>query len=134
MRWPFRRIVSGAMRRSRLGFTLMETLVALSVMAILVSGILASVSWALGGLAERTERAWLVEFARSIADEYRITRNPSLLGGESSSGYSWKIDIGEPETLSIPDDRLVEATLTTWRSNRPDRTETLSFLLAPSQP
>ena len=71
-------------RPARRGFTLIEALVALAILALLVGTALSGVSWTLGQSAVRTDSAWLTELARSVADEYSVTRDPALAEGRAA--------------------------------------------------
>ena len=117
-----------ARRLPRRGFTLLEALVATAVLALLVGSALAGVSWTLGQSAARTDSAWLTELARSVADEYRVTRDPALAQGRSEPDIAWRLSTAEPP--SLPASGLVEVTVSAWREDRADRPVTLRFLLS----
>jgi prepilin-type N-terminal cleavage/methylation domain-containing protein len=111
-------------RNRRHGVSLIEAMVAMAILALVLGAALSGTGWTVGQVAARTDRAWLSELARSVADEYAITRDPSLLQGEASPDWRWRID------ERTQDDGLTEITVTTWRSLAPDRTVTLSLLAA----
>jgi prepilin-type N-terminal cleavage/methylation domain-containing protein len=129
MNWP-----SNTGRLTRRGFTLIEALVATAVLALLVGTALAGVSWTLGQSAVRTDRAWLIELARSVADEYQITRDPALAQGRAAPDLVWQLSAVERPHPPIPGTGLVEVAVSAWREDRADRLVTLQLLLPASRP
>lgn len=115
-------------RSARRGFTLIESLVAAAVLALLVGTALAGVSWTLGQSASRTDSAWLTELARSVIDEYRVTRDPELAEGRAAPDLVWELSTGEPSQEDAGTG-LVEVTVSAWREGQPDRPVTLRVLL-----
>lgn len=111
-------------RNRRHGVSLIEAMVAMAILALVLGAALSGTGWTVGQVAARSDRAWLSELARSVADEYAITRDPALLQGEAGPDWRWRID------ERTQDDGLTEITVTTWRSLAPDRTVTLSLLAA----
>ncbi len=125
MSWP-----SDPRRRpARRGFTLIEALVALAILALLVGTALSGVSWTLGQSAARTDRAWLTELARSVADEYQVTRDPALAQGRAAPDLLWRLSTVEPPQPAGPGAELVEVTVSAWREGREDQPVTLRLLL-----
>ena len=116
-------------RKQRTGFTLLEALIAMALMVLLLSGVLSGISWHVGQLAKRTEQAWLTELARSVADEYRITRDPTLLEGRTPSDRSWRVSISRPPDDVWEGDGLNEVKVTAWQSEQTDSSVTLTFLI-----
>lgn len=119
----------GRRRAARLGFTLIEALVATAVLALLVGTALAGVSWTLAQSAARGERAWLVELARSVADEYRVTRDPALTQGRAAPDLVWRLSTAELHQEPALGDRLVQVTVSAWSERSPSQPVTLQFLL-----
>lgn len=115
-------------RAARRGFTLIESLVATAVLALLVGTALAGVSWTLGQSAARTDSAWLTELARSVADEYQVTRDPTLARGRAAPDLVWQLSTGEPPPNSGAG--LVAVTVSAWREGHADRLVTLQVLLS----
>jgi prepilin-type N-terminal cleavage/methylation domain-containing protein len=125
MTWPSE---SRLPRQARHGFTLIEALVAAAVLAILVGTALAGVSWTLGQSAARTDGAWLTELARSVIDEYRVTRDTALAEGRAEPDLVWTLSTDEPSDPAAGA-LLVEVTASAWREGQPDRPVTLQALL-----
>lgn len=111
-------------RNRRHGVSLIEAMVAMAILALVLGAALSGTGWTVARLAARTDRAWLSELARSVADEYAITRDPALRDGQAGPDWRWRIDEGGQ------DDGLSEVTVTAWRSIAPDRIVTLSVLTA----
>ena len=109
-------------RNRRHGVSLIEAMVAMAILALVLGAALSGTGWTVGQVAARTDSAWLSELARSIADEYAITRDPTLLQGQADPDWRWRID------ERSQDDGLTEITVTAWRSIAPDRSVTLSLL------
>jgi prepilin-type N-terminal cleavage/methylation domain-containing protein len=113
---------SDVARNRRHGVSLIEAMVAMAILALILGAALSGTGWTVGQVAARTHRAWLSELARSVADEYAITRDPALLDGQAGSDWRWRID------ERLQDDGLTEVTVTAWRSIAPDRRVSLSVL------
>lgn len=113
---------SDTARNRRHGVSLIEAMVAMAILALVLGAALSGTGWTVGQVATRTDRAWLSELARSVTDEYAVTRDPALLQGEAGPDWRWRID------ERAQDDGLTEVTVTAWRSLAPDRTVTLSVL------
>lgn len=116
-------------RSARRGFTLIEALVATAVLSVLVGTALAGVTWSLGESAARSERAWLVELARSVADEYRVTRDPGLARGRAAPDLAWRLSTADPPQPFALGSELVQVTVSAWHERRTDQPVTLQFLL-----
>lgn len=129
MSWPSD---PGRRRAARRGFTLIEALVATAVLALLVGTAMAGVSWTLGQSAARSDRAWLTELARSVADEYQVTRDPALAQGRAAPDLAWRLSTAEP--ASGPAAGLVEVTVSAWREGREGQPVTLRLLLPGEAP
>lgn len=109
-------------RNRRRGISLIEAMVAMAILALVLGAALSGTGWTVGQVAARTDRAWLSELARSVADEYAITRDPTLLQGAADPDWRWRID------ERAQDDGLTEITVTAWRNAARDRAVTLSLL------
>src|SRR5688572_29392022 len=89
-------------RRIHRGFTLIEAVVAMSILAMTLAVVFQSFSWVLsrGGMQRQRERAWLV--AQSLLSEVRAT-GPLQVGsseGETPDGFSWQTAI-EPYSQEV---------------------------------
>lgn len=109
-------------RNRRHGISLIEAMVAMAILALVLGAALSGTGWTVGQVAARTDSAWLSELARSVADEYAITRDQTLRQGQADPDWRWRID------ERSQDDGLTEITVTAWRSIAPDRSVTLSVL------
>ena len=109
-------------RNRRHGVSLIEAMVAMAILALVLGAALSGTGWTVGQVAARTDSAWLSELARSVADEYAITRDQTLRQGQADPDWRWRID------ERSQDDGLTEITVTAWRSIAPDRSVTLSVL------
>lgn len=98
-------------RRPRSGFTLIETLIALAVLAVVVGGTLEFTRLLMRQSFERMERAWLVELARSISEEHMATRGVLPARSEGQIG-DWQWAVSEARGTAGPG--LVEITVTAW--------------------
>ncbi|WP_176559403.1 type IV pilus modification PilV family protein [Rubellimicrobium roseum] len=128
MTWPS----DPGRRRARRGVTLLETLVATAVLALLVGTAVGGLGRTLGQSATRTDRAWMTELARSVADEYRVTRDPALAQGRATPDLMWELATGEPATA--PEPGLVEVTVSVWREGRESQAVALRMLLPEAGP
>jgi prepilin-type N-terminal cleavage/methylation domain-containing protein len=113
---------SDTARNRRHGVSLIEAMVAMAILALVLGAALSGTGWTVGQVAARTDSAWLSELARSVADEYAITRDQTLRQGQADPDWRWRID------ERSQDDGLTEITVTAWRSIAPDRSVTLSVL------
>ena len=110
-------------RNRRRGLSLIEAMLAMALLALVLGAALGGTGRSLRLTAERTDEAWLSELARSLADEYAVTRDRALLQGRTDPDWRWRIDEGKR------DDGLVDVTVTTWRPGARDRTVSLSVLV-----
>ena len=94
--------------RSMRGFTLLETVVALAILALSLTVIYQSIGWTLRHGAEQRQRdlAWLT--AQSVLDELRDlhTLTPGHRNGSTAQGLTWEAVISpytpKPDTDPAP--------------------------------
>lgn len=123
-------------RRATTGFTLLEVLLAFAMLTIVTGTTVGVASTALRGSAERAERAWLVELARSAMEEHLATRRhvsaAERLG--QIAQWHWRIDErpAEPDPAfpALSRDGYVRVEVTVWNGAAPDRVVTLEGLVA----
>lgn len=94
------------------GFTLVESLIALAMVALLAAGLSAALGTLTKRTAERQTRAWLVELARSVGEEYRVTGDPALLAGRMSDGTEWRIETRAVSEPAAPGAQISRFTVT----------------------
>jgi prepilin-type N-terminal cleavage/methylation domain-containing protein len=119
-------------RNRQSGFTLLEALVSLALVALIASGVLRQSGWAGTQQRDRLDRLILTEFARSVLDEYRVTYPSMASTGTFEGAWRWAVtetpatDI-EPK---IPNLGYLELQATVWNEELPDRKISLTTLLA----
>ena len=108
------------------GFTLIEVLVALSLLALVLGGTMTTLGWSTRTQALRLERTWLMELNRSVLEAY--LRDPQALrDGAAPPDWRWRIEDAPAQGQDGARDlRLV--TVTGWSERRPDLAVTLSTL------
>jgi type II secretory pathway pseudopilin PulG len=124
----------GPVRGRTHGFTLLETLIAFSVMALIVGGLTGLFAWATTQQNQRFQRLLLSEFAASVLEEYAMSYPAMADTGSADGGWSWAV-VEEPVT---PDEGTVlgqqitylRLTARVWRAAEPKTTVTSSTLLA----
>ncbi|PLL10568.1 hypothetical protein C0V75_19770 [Tabrizicola sp. TH137] len=109
-------------RRRRLGFSLLEAMIAMAILALVLGAALSGVGFTVGRVAERAEAAWATELARSVLDEYAVTRDAGLAEGAVGE-WRWSL------TVAPAGAGLVEAEAVAWRAGGPAREVRLSVLL-----
>lgn len=114
---------SDPVRNRRRGLSLIEAMLAMALLALVLGVALGGTGRTLRLTAERTDEAWLSELARSLADEYAVTRDRAMLQGRTDPAWRWRIDERKR------DDGLVDVTVTTWRPAARNRTISLSVLV-----
>lgn len=113
---------------------MLESLVALAVIALAIGSMLAGIAWTLGKLSSRTERVWLTELARSIGDEYRVTRDPALFEGTFAEMMEWSVTTAPPPATVTGGANLIEVTVTAWPRGRREDATTLTYLMPGNAP
>jgi type II secretory pathway pseudopilin PulG len=121
-------------RVSKRGFTLLETLIAFGVMALIVGGLAGLFAWATTQQNLRLNRLLLAESATSVLEEYAASYPVMAKSGTEAGGWSWAV----VEETTVPDqvvalrDQITYLRLTArvWREAEPDLVITSSSLLA----
>ena len=114
-------------RRRRLGFGLLEAMIAMAILALVLGAALSGVGFTAGQVAARAEAAWATELARSVLDEYAATRDPALAEGAVGE-WRWTL------TVAPAGEGLLEAEAAAWRVGGPAREVRLSVLLPEAGP
>ena len=99
----------------------------MAILALILGTAVGGVSFTVGQVAQRTEAAWATELARSVLDEYVVTRDAAL--GEGAHGeWRWRV---QP---SLASGGLVQVTVTAWRHDGRERAVTLSATVPEARP
>jgi len=122
MIWPSER------RNGQRGFSLLEAMLAMAMLALVLGVALGGVGWTVGQVGQRSDAAWATELARSVLDEYSITRDPALAEGDAAPDWRWQL------AVAPAGEGLTEATVTAWRDGARQRAVTLSLLLPEGGP
>jgi prepilin-type N-terminal cleavage/methylation domain-containing protein len=121
-------------RAFRRGFTLLETLIAFSIVALIVGGLAGLFAWATAQQDSRLRRLLLAEFAVSVLEEHVATYPLMPISDTAPGGWSWAI----AEEKVVPDQvtalqtqiTYLQLTARVWQDAKPDLTMTASTLLA----
>lgn len=103
-------------------------MLALAVIALVLGTALGGIGWTVGQIGQRSDAAWGTELARSVLDEYSVTRDAALAEGCAAPDWRWAL------TLSSGGDGLQEATVRVWRAGNQEREVVLRALLAEDGP
>ncbi len=122
MIWP-----SDKRNRQR-GFSLLEAMLAMAILALVLGTALGGIGWTVGQVGQRSDAAWGTELARSVLDEYSVTRDAALAEGRAAPDWRWEL------TVSSNDEGLQEATVRVWRAGNQKREVVLRALLAEAAP
>lgn len=117
----------GARRRGTAGFTLLETLVAVAVLAMVLGGVMVTLAWSMRTQTLRLERAWLAELNRSILDAYLRQPDPAARTGSAPPDWRWRIS-DVPVTQDDGTSGLRDVTVESWSERRPELVVSLSTL------
>jgi prepilin-type N-terminal cleavage/methylation domain-containing protein len=116
-----------ARRRRDAGFTLLETLVAVAVLAMVLGGVMGTLGWSMRTQTLRLERAWLAELNRSVLEAYLRQPDPAARTGSAPPDWRWRIS-DVPVTQDNGTTGLREVTVDGWSERRPDLVVSLSTL------
>ena len=114
-------------RQRQRGFGLLEAMIAMAILALVLGAALSGVGFTVGRVAERAEAAWAAELARSVLDDYAVTRDPALAEGAVGE-WRWTL------TVRPAGGGLVEAEAVAWRAGGPAREVRLAVLLPEAAP
>lgn len=114
-------------RGGRRGFSLLEAMVAMAILALVLGAAMGGVGFTVGQVGQRSDAAWATEMARSVADDYAVTRDPALADGAEGP---WRWELSERAAAK----GLVEVTVMAWREGGRERAVALSVLLPEGGP
>jgi prepilin-type N-terminal cleavage/methylation domain-containing protein len=86
------------------GFTLLEVLVALTVLAVGAAVVISLISGSLGNIRKVQLRTKLIEHAKSVMEETLLDDtilNPVVLTGDFADGTRWSVKV-EPYEVPLP--------------------------------
>ena len=80
-------------RRRPRGFSLLEMLVAITILGFALAALYQAASAATRNLRTTQRHAYAVELARSLVDEYAVlpSRSAMEMRGETGSGFRWRV-------------------------------------------
>lgn len=102
-------------------------MIAMAILAIVLGAAMGGVGFTVGQVAQRTEAAWATELARSVLDEFVVTRDATLTEGTDGE---WRWLLSETSTGA----GLVEVTVLAWRHNERARALSLSVMVPEARP
>jgi prepilin-type N-terminal cleavage/methylation domain-containing protein len=103
-------MISHSERLRRKGFTIIEAMIAMAILALVLGTAMGGVGFTVGQVAQRTEAAWATELARSVIDEFVVTRDADLAKG-ALGDWRWEL------TEAAAGAGLVEVTVMAWRGD-----------------
>lgn len=103
-------------------------MLAMAILALVLGTALGGIGWTVGQVGQRSDAAWGTELARSVLDEYSVTRDAALAEGRAAPDWRWEL------TVSSNDEGLQEATVRVWRAGNQKREVVLRALLAEAAP
>jgi type II secretory pathway pseudopilin PulG len=102
-------------------------MVAMAILALVLGAAMGGVGFTVGQVGQRSDAAWATELARSVADEFAMTRDAGLAEG-SQGEWRWRM------RQEAATEGLVQVTVTAWRDGGRERAVTLSVLLPEGGP
>lgn len=114
-------------RRRRKGFTIIEAMFAMAMLAFVLGAAMGGVSFIVRQVAQRTEAAWATELARSVLDEFVVTRAATLTEGTEGE---WRWLLQKAPAAG----GLVQVTVLAWRLDGRDRAVSLSVTVPEGGP
>jgi prepilin-type N-terminal cleavage/methylation domain-containing protein len=114
-------------RSRRRGFTIIEAMIAMAILAMVLGTAMGGVGFTVGQVAKRTDAAWATELARSVIDEYVVTRDAALKEG-AVGDWRWQL------TEAAAGGGLAEVTAVAWRGDDRARAVSLSVLVPEVRP
>lgn len=102
-------------------------MVAMAILALVLGAAMGGVGFTVGQVGQRSDAAWATEMARSVVDEYAVTRDGALVEG-AEGPWRWTLSQGAAA------EGLVEVTVTAWREGGRERAVTLSVLVPEGAP
>ena len=94
----------------------------MAILALVLGAAMGGVGFTVGQVGQRSDAAWATELARSVADEFSVTRDAGLAEGAEGP---WRWELSQRGA----DEGLVEVTVTAWREGLRERAVTLSVRL-----
>lgn len=120
-------MISHSDRPNRKGFTILEAMIAMAILAIVLGTAMGGIGFTVGQVAQRTEAAWATELARSVVDEFVVTRDAALKEGADGD---WRWQLSEVATGG----GLVEVTVNAWHRDGRARGVSLSVIVPEVRP
>jgi prepilin-type N-terminal cleavage/methylation domain-containing protein len=120
-------MISHSERSRRRGFTIIEAMIAMAILAMVLGTAMGGVGFTIGQVARRTEAAWATELARSVVDEFIVTRDAALSEGALGE---WRWQLNE----AAAGGGLVEVTVMAWRGDDRALAVSLSVIVPEAQP
>jgi prepilin-type N-terminal cleavage/methylation domain-containing protein len=123
---------SPPIRNPRSGFTLLEALIALALVALVAGIALQHNGWAGSQQKDRLERLYMLEFARSVLEEYKATYPQMLPEGQVPGSWHWQVTETLTPTIDPPLLGIVYVDLkaTVWLAETPSRQAVLTTRIA----